>query len=668
MRIALAAVTATLMLLAAAGPAAAVTRCWSATAPASGGEWNTPDNWRDGVVPGDADTAVFNVAGAGCGEASSVVLAGVDAEVALIQQATTTIIVDGASLTLNGTANAAQILGSVDVKNGGSLTIAAGAEVYAGGTVKLGNPGTGTLTVDGLLRSFTGTLSITDEPSGGGLVTISSPGSLVYDPFNTGVIRARLENDGTVALTQAGGSSPSQLFAYPSAGSPSSNGTFTVSALSTLALRPTRDSTMTVAGSITGAGRLEINESNGPGGTGTVSIPNDDALSIGRLTIGAPSALSLGGSGTAAELLMSEGGGRHGAGTLTAGTASLDGSQLSGGVTKVSGAATIDGGTSAATIRGGGKLRTEGASAWSGGAVLLGAFSEGGTWENAGTLTIDNSAAGPGDPPLQLVAGSATGVLRNLAGATVQRGAPAGTMFGTGRIENAGTINVTAGTMGSPAAVDAGQLVQSGGLTTVSQGAAISMDVTLNGGTLRGSGTVQAALQLRRNRRAGRVARHADGHQRLHTGTGRHASRGDRRHRLRGLRPARGRRAGDDRRHARDHHRPRLHAAARQHLQVRRVRIAGRLLPVADRSAGRWIGLPGQPPGRWRAALFRGLSRLNAFALADRGDLGCRHWHRDQRHRRSRVPAHLHAELSRRQRRDADPDTSGRIDVHRLGR
>ncbi len=418
-------------------------------------------------------------------------LSGVDAEVALIQQATTTIIVDGASLTLNGTANAAQILGSVEVKNGGSLTIAVDAEVYAGGTVKLGNPGNGTLTVDGLLRSFTGTLSITDEPSGGGLVTISPAGSLVYDPFNTGVIRARLENDGTVALTQAGGSSPSQLFAYPSAGSPASDGAFTVSGLSTLALRPTRDSTMTVAGSITGSGRLEINESTGPSGTGTVLIPDDDALSIGRLTIGAPSALDLGGSGTAAELLMSEGGGRLGAGTLTAGTASLDGSQISGGVTKVSGAATIDGGASAATIRGGAKLRTEGATAWSGGAVLLGAFSEGGTWENAGTLTVDNSGAGPGDPPLQLVAGSATGVLRNLAGATVQRGAPAGTMFGTGRIENAGTINVTAGTMGSPAAAEAGQLVQSGGLTTVSQGAVLSMDVTLNGGTLRGSGTVR---------------------------------------------------------------------------------------------------------------------------------------------------------------------------------
>ena len=85
-------------------------------------------------------------------------------------------------------------------------------------------------------------------------------------------------------------------------------------------------------------------------------------------------------------------------------------------------------------------------------------------------------------------------MLKNLAGATINRGSPAGTMFGAARIENAGTVNVQAGTLGEPAPGAAGAYAQSSGTTTISADATLSMSATLSGGTLRGAGTVRSLV------------------------------------------------------------------------------------------------------------------------------------------------------------------------------
>ncbi len=480
------------LTLAMAAPAAAAERCWDDAAPATGGGWNTAANWSGGVVPEPGDTVAFNFAGGGCSTPANVVLSGANASVALVRQASTTIVLDGSELTLTGVANATQILGSLDALNGGSLKIAVGAEIYAGGIFTLGNPGNGSVVIQGTLRAFTGALSV-DEPAGGGLLSIAPGGSLIYNPGNTGTLRSRLDNDGTIALLDDGTSSAFVL-AYPSSGSPQSDGDFTISPLSTLALRPTRGSTMVAAGAISGAGKLEINASEGIAMLGTVAVPAAASLDVGRLTIGSPSALDLAANGSAGELLMAsangaDAGGRFGAGTLTAGIATINGGHLAGGLTKITGATTINGGFSTPAIHNGATLRTEGATTWPGGGVTLGAPGEPGTWVNAGTLTINNANQ---SLSLQLVKGSDTGVLRNLAGATINRGAPAGIMYGAARIENAGTVNVLAGTMGQPTPFTTGDFVQSNtGLTTVATGATLSLNTTLNGGTLRGAGTVR---------------------------------------------------------------------------------------------------------------------------------------------------------------------------------
>ena len=386
MRLAFIAATVMTALLLAAGPAAAASICWKETAPSTGGQWNMPENWMGDSVPGPGDTVVLNVSGGGCSMPADIVLSGVSAEVALVQQAATTIVVDGptTALTLTGVSQGAHVLGSVQVRNGAALTIATDADIPVGGTITLGNPGTGSLLVDGTLRAYTGTLNITDEPSGGGTVAITAAGGLIYNPGNSGVVRAQFDNDGTVAVEDDAESLSSQLSVYPSAGSTSSDGSFAIGGLSTLGLRPTRGSTMTVAGSITGPGALDISQSAGPAGTGTVSMPTSATLAVGKLTIGSPSALDLAAAGNTGRLEMAGTGERDGPGTLTALSATLEGGVFAGGLTRITGAATI----SAPAIRGAATLRTDGATTWSGGAVVLGAAGPGGresgTWENAG--------------------------------------------------------------------------------------------------------------------------------------------------------------------------------------------------------------------------------------------------------------------------------------------
>ena len=139
-------------------------------------------------------------------------------------------------------------------------------------------------------------------------------------------------------------------------------------------------------------------------------------------------------------------------------------------------------------IHDGAALLTQGATAWDTGNLTLGGAGEPGaeaTWQNSGTLVI---AGAP-----QLLAGSGNGVLRNTSAGTLRRDTPAGAMVAAARIENAGTVHVLAGTMGTPDPLPApaAEFVQTEGLTTVAAGAGLGMNVTLSGGVLRGAGTVR---------------------------------------------------------------------------------------------------------------------------------------------------------------------------------
>ena len=166
-----------------AAPASAA--CWSASAPVSGGDWNTPGNWVGDAVPGPTETAVFTEQGGGCGVPQDVVVSGADAEVGLIRQANTDVIVDGKKLTISGISTlGTDLLGNVHVRNGGTLAIDVGADVTVGGQIKLGNPNGGSILLDGTLRVLAG-LTVTDEPAGGGALAISATGKLLYNPGNS---------------------------------------------------------------------------------------------------------------------------------------------------------------------------------------------------------------------------------------------------------------------------------------------------------------------------------------------------------------------------------------------------------------------------------------------------------------------------------------------------
>ena len=124
--------------------------------------------------------------------------------------------------------------------------------------------------LDGTLRVLAG-LTVTDEPAGGGALAISATGKLLYNPGNSGEIHSQVDNDGAIELA-ANQSGSSQLLVYPAA-SVTSSGSFTIGGGATLALRPTRGTTMIAGGSIAGPGRLRIDESVGPAAPGTVPGP-----------------------------------------------------------------------------------------------------------------------------------------------------------------------------------------------------------------------------------------------------------------------------------------------------------------------------------------------------------------------------------------------------------
>ena len=89
-------------------------------------------------------------------------------------------------------------------------------------------------------------------------------------------------------------------------------------------------------------------------------------------------------------------------------------------------------------VDGGATLRLNGTTTWSGGTWFTGDSGTSGTIENAGTLII------PGDVN---TAGEPSGVLHNLAGATLNRTNSAGTATFGRPFDNDGTVNVTSGTL-----------------------------------------------------------------------------------------------------------------------------------------------------------------------------------------------------------------------------
>jgi hypothetical protein len=337
--------------------------------------------------------------------------------------------------------------------------------------------------------SFSAATSLTgfvkEGGPGLGVFRIGPSGEVTVEPFNVLSVQAKIENDGlldTAVLAELA----------PDAGSATSDGDFVARADGTVSLRPGPGSTMTLsnAASVTGAGRLETSPLLA--GAGTVHIDDGATFTPGSLAVFGASRLELETDAQVGRIQLSGNtvtGGRHGSGLLVvSGPAEslLSGGRLGQGTTRLDGPVKIEVGSDATRLSGGAQLRTNGASTWTVGGVELATGSD---WENAGALSITT----PASPPGQTAALSGPGVLRNLGAGSITK-STAQPFLGSGPLTNAGTITVAAGTFGSNPGGTFGTLTQTAGLTVVSGGATLDKTVLLQGGILRGKGTVRALV------------------------------------------------------------------------------------------------------------------------------------------------------------------------------
>jgi hypothetical protein len=497
-----AAATAAAVLALGAGGAQAADICWSN--PGSG-EWSTASNWRGGVVPGPNDTATLNGVSGGCNLATTVTMSS-DVTIGILSTvgSTRVEVAAGKTLTVKGDASDPFFgfsygTSTVALAAGARLHIPAGALFRPSDLIEMAP--TARWDIDGTIYP------INQVYTKGGSVNFSA-GAKATMPMYSNVFfgqpgasndpagRTKLNLQGTFDMrnTEPGSTAGGSLWLYPTADSPASTAKI-VGNLDSLVVGKFVNGTTFSMGGPLNVGRVELTD-------GTLHLTGSQECTIGKsLRLFSPAVIDLDATrpcnvGLLDTSSTSYYGGRAGKGTLTAQTADIQNGVFAGGGKTIIKGAAVTGGSPGPFVREGSTLRTEGATAWQYGGVNLGAPGQAGTWENAGTLTIDSSrdTQGYGGAPLALRNnGGGTGVLRNLAGATIIRQAPVKNTFDvTAPIENAGTIDVQAGPIGAPAST--GSVTQTGGLTRVASGATLDLPLTMTGGTLKGTGTVRSVL------------------------------------------------------------------------------------------------------------------------------------------------------------------------------
>lgn len=493
-RLVLVMITTAILSAVVAGAAGAAVICWSGQG--GDGRWETASNWVGGVVPGANDEAELSAINGGCNPASTVTVS-TNRSIGSVGGVNNTLkVASPGTLTFAGTSPDGQGVSSVDVADGARITIARGARVDSSGGWDLHS--TGAVTVDGTLASAFSNLLI----QGGSLAIDSGAKLLVVPTLNLTIQNTKFDMQGTVDLTAPGHDDGGTFFIGATAASPVSTGTWIGNAGSWFRGAVIGGVTYTITGPV--SGRWSAQQASGGNGPAVIKLAGSAACPFDDLDIYGTAGFELDRDCTVAGKLTLYGSsyrysGRNGTGTLTAASAEIDGGGFfDTGLTKVTGATNIIGNSGGPAIYNGATLRTEGPTTWRAGFVALGASNQTGpgTWENAGALRIDNANAGGNQ--LGLIDASpdfrSGGTLKNLAGATITRTAPTGTFPISARIENAGRIDVQAGAMGGQvnSAYPYGSLVQSGGETRVASGATLDLDTTLNGGTLKGNGTVRS--------------------------------------------------------------------------------------------------------------------------------------------------------------------------------
>lgn len=432
--------------------------------------WNTAANWSNNQVPTSSDDVTISsfavtVSGAAA-SAHSLTMSGCSCS-------TLTVTGLGEQLTIGAGTSSLTGNPSIDVTNGAAFNLN-GPMTYpnsGSGHFNLGggvnNAGTFHVGAAGSL-SLSGGRDITDV--GGGVVTNS--GQITLDASS---IMPALDNDGTVEVTAG--------TARLANSTGTSSGTFKATAPGKIRFT---NASFQVAGSgskITGTGVVEYSTEGGAAtmtvGSGTTYDPAVTQFSGGTLNLNV--------DGSTGALTGGEGH-RQGTGTLTVSggaTPSKLGDNTGSIVFTGANTTTINGtvtSTGSPMIRDGATLNLAGTTTVSGEFNVGDDFSliPGGTVNNSGTFNITNDL---------LVRGYDPGVFNNTG--TINRIAPNGNAWFLGKTVNTGTISVESGSIQTSPTHG---FSQPSGTIDVKSGASIQGSLSLEGGVLKGQGTITEDL------------------------------------------------------------------------------------------------------------------------------------------------------------------------------
>ncbi len=203
----------------------------------------------------------------------------------------------------------------------------------------------------------------------GGSTNVSATGKLTAPSLVLQLTGTNLDMQGTVDLT-GGYKNGGSLFLNPAVASPASAGTWIGNADSNLVTNVTGGSTYEISGPVSGRFTVQALGGNGPS---RLHITGPASCQLADLSVHPPGLLDLDRSCSASgtfQIFNSSYrfGGRSGAGTLTAAKGDIQGGGLFGtGLTRITGATTINGNSGGPAIYGGATLRTEGATSLAGG-------------------------------------------------------------------------------------------------------------------------------------------------------------------------------------------------------------------------------------------------------------------------------------------------------------
>jgi hypothetical protein len=416
-----------------------------------GTDWNAGANWDTLNVPGVNDDAVIPV-----GKSVVLNLGAAGSVKSLAQSGSLT--VSSNTLTIG--------IGASSISAGLALSASTlnvnGPVTWTGGDLQLNNNNAFVNINSGGTLDAQGTQNVTLN-TGNPLLHVLAGGTFKHTSGATMGVDVPVEVDGTL-LNSAG----TMSFGVDNNSSVTDSGTWTVTSPGVFQFYGTTTVDLVAGGSM--------------GGSGTVRVLSGGQVQAPTGTTFSPSTLSFEGGSVVTDVnatvttLLSPGGGgnRTGTGTFNTGTGAqaIDGVDFGGGTTNVNGPMSLTGGFRVSV---GGVVNLNSTVTWTGGTIQTGNSAvlnvgSGGRLDAQGLLGI---TVFTGNPHFNVLAG---GEFRRSSGAGITTlGLP---------VANAGTFDLQTGQL------DVNSLTQTGGVTKVGTGTTLNGPVDLQGGTLRGLGTV----------------------------------------------------------------------------------------------------------------------------------------------------------------------------------